>query len=412
MTEKDFAKKIDNLGGTAYLVGGAVRDKFRGVKAHDRDYCICGVDEKTFAENFPDALKFGKSFPVYSIAIESKMCEVAFARTEKKIGTGYRGFSVNFDKNVTIEEDLFRRDTTINAMAIKILSGELIDPFGGKKDVEQKKIRAVSKHFVDDPVRALRAARQSAQFNFEITPETLTSMNLCAVELAEESGERIFAELENALKTDKPSIFFHSLDKSNLLQIAFPEIFQLKGKIQPTEFHPEGDAYEHSLQILDEVAKVNRKPEIRFAALVHDIGKGTTPPEMLPHHYNHEKRGLKVFEKMAEKIPLPNDWKKIAAFVIREHMRAPLLSKAGKITELLLKIHFSKISVEDFNDIIRADHKSLPSYLESAKFFIDEFLKISGKNAPPELKGAKIGKWLFEERIKKFVELNKKTVID
>lgn len=412
MTEKDFAKKIDNLGGTAYLVGGAVRDKFRGVKAHDRDYCICGVDEKTFAENFPDALKFGKSFPVYSIAIESKMCEVAFARTEKKIGTGYRGFSVNFDKNVTIEEDLFRRDTTINAMAIKILSGELIDPFGGKKDVEQKKIRAVSKHFVDDPVRALRAARQSAQFNFEITPETLTSMNLCAVELAEESGERIFAELENALKTDKPSIFFRSLDKSNLLQIAFPEIFQLKGKIQPTEFHPEGDAYEHSLQILDEVAKVNRKPEIRFAALVHDIGKGTTPPEMLPHHYNHEKRGLKVFEKMAEKIPLPNDWKKIAAFVIREHMRAPLLSKAGKITELLLKIHFSKISVEDFNDIIRADHKSLPSYLESAKFFIDEFLKISGKNAPPELKGAKIGKWLFEERIKKFVELNKKTVID
>lgn len=412
MTEKDFAKKIDNLGGTAYLVGGAVRDKFRGVKAHDRDYCICGVDEKTFAENFPDALKFGKSFPVYSIAIESKMCEVAFARTEKKIGTGYRGFSVNFDKNVTIEEDLFRRDTTINAMAIKILSGELIDPFGGKKDVEQKKIRAVSKHFVDDPVRALRAARQSAQFNFEITPETLTAMNLCAVELAEESGERIFAELENALKTDKPSIFFRSLDKSNLLQIAFPEIFQLKGKIQPTEFHPEGDAYEHSLQILDEVAKVNRKPEIRFAALVHDIGKGRTPPEMLPHHYNHEKRGLKVFEKMAEKIPLPNDWKKIAGFVIREHMRAPLLSKAGKITELLLKIHFSKISVEDFNDIIRADHKSLPSYLESAKFFIDEFLKISGKNAPPELKGAKIGKWLFEERIKKFVELNKKTVID
>ena len=319
---------------------------------------------------------------------------------------------MKFDKSVTIEEDLFRRDTTINAMAIKILSGELIDPFGGREDIEQKKIRAVSKFFIDDPVRALRAARQSAQFDFEITPETLMSMNLCARELAEEPGERIFAELENALKTDKPSIFFRSLDKANLLQVTFPEIFQLKGKIQPTEFHPEGDAYEHSLQILDEVSQVNRKPEIRFAALVHDIGKGTTPPEMLPHHYHHEKRGLKVLEKMNKKIPLPNDWKKIAAFVISEHMRAPLLSKAGKITELLMKIHGSKISVEDFNDIIRADHKSLPSYLENAKFFIGEFLKVSGKNAPPELNGAEIGEWIFQERIRKFVELNKETVID
>ena len=412
MTESEFAKKIDALGGTAYLVGGAVRDKFRGVKAHDKDYCVCGIDEKTFAENFPDALKFGKSFPVYSIEIENKMCEVAFARTEKKIGAGYRGFSVNFDKNVTIEEDLFRRDTTINAMAVKILTGELIDPFGGLKDVGQKKIRAVSKHFTEDPVRALRAARQSAQFNFEITPETLSAMNLCAVELAEEPGERIFAELENALKTDKPSIFFRSLDKADLLKIIFPEIFQLKGKIQPTEFHPEGDAYEHSLKILDEVSQVNQKPEVRFAALVHDLGKGTTPPEMLPHHYNHEKRGLAVLEKMNKKIPLPNDWKKIAAFVIREHMRAPLLSKAGKITELLMKIHGAKISVEDFNDIIRADHKSLPTYLENAKFFIGELLKVSGRNAPAELKGAEIGDWIFQERIRKFVELNKKTVTD
>ena len=133
---------------------------------------------------------------------------------------------------------------------------------------------------------------------------------------------------------------------------------------------------------------------------------------MLPHHYNHEKRGLNVLEKMNKKIPLPNDWKKIAAFVIREHMRAPLLSKAGKITELLMKIHSSKISVEDFNDIIRADHKSLPPYLENAKFFIGELLKVSGKNAPSELKGAEIGEWIFQERIRKFVELNKKTVTD
>lgn len=410
MTEFEFAKKIYELGGTAYLVGGAVRDKFRGVQAHDKDYCICGLTEKIFSENFPKAEKFGKSFPVYSVEIDGNFSEVAFARTEKKIGAGYHGFKVRFDKNISIEEDLFRRDTTINAMAIKILTGEIIDPFGGKKDIKEKKIRAVSKHFVEDPVRALRAARQSAQFNFEITEETLTAMNLCAVELSEEPGERIFAELKNALKTDKPSIFFRNLDKANLLEVIFPEIFQLKGKIQPTEFHPEGDAYEHSLQILDEVARVNKKPVVRFAALVHDIGKGITPTEMLPHHYFHEKRGLKVLEKMDKKIPLPNDWKKIAAFVILEHMRAPLLSKAGKIVDLLLKIHKSKISVDDFNDIIRADHKGLPNYLENAKFFLDEILKVSGKNAPPELSGSEIGNWILQERIRIFTARKNLTV--
>lgn len=405
MTEIEFAKKIDELGGTAYLVGGAVRDKIRQVTAHDRDYCITGLEEKIFAENFPQAAKFGKNFPVYSVLIDDKFCEVAFARTEKKIGAGYKGFSVNFDKNVTIEEDLFRRDTTINAMAIKILTGEVIDPFGGYQDTVNKKIRAVSKHFVDDPVRALRAARQSAQFDFEITPETLLAMNQCAKEISAEPRERIFAELENALKTAKPSKFFRSLESANLLEITFPEIADLRGKIQPTNFHPEGDAYEHSLNILDEVAKVNPKSEVRFAALCHDLGKGTTPPEMLPHHYLHEKRGVEVFQKMCKNLPLPNDWKKLAEFVIVEHMRAPVFEKAGKITAFLMRLHSLKISAKDFNDIIKADHNSLPPYLEKADFLIAELLKVRGDSAPPELHGEEIGKWIFQERIKKFKHL-------
>ena len=407
MNEIDFAKKIQNLGGTAYLVGGAVRDKIRGVIPHDKDYCVTGLDENIFAKNFPKAAKFGKNFPVYSIFIEKKMCEVALARTEKKSGSGYKGFAVNFDKNVTIEQDLFRRDTTINAMAIKILTGELIDPFGGKSDVLNKKIRAVSKHFVDDPVRALRAARQSAQFNFEITPETLLAMNQCAKEISDEPKERIFNELENALKTDKPSIFFRSLENSNLLEIIFPEIAQLRGKIQPTFFHPEGDAYEHSLNILDEVSKINKNPVVRFAALVHDIGKGTTPTEMLPHHYHHEQRGVEVFKEMCQNLPLPNDWKKFSAFVIKEHMRAPMFSKAGKITDFLMRLHNSKINISDFNDIIRADHHGLPDYLENAKIFIAELLKVNGKNAPPELQGKEIGEWIFQERIRRLVKLQK-----
>ena len=407
MTELEFAEKINSAGGTAYLVGGAVRDKIRGVKAHDKDYCVAGLEEKIFNKLFPNAAKFGKSFPVYSVEINNAFCEVAFARMEKKVGTGYRGFEILFSPSVTIEEDLFRRDTTINAMAIELLSGELIDPFGGRDDVLNKKIRAVSEHFTDDPVRALRAARQAAQFGFEICAETVEAMKLCREELSHEPTERIFAELKNALKTDKPSIFFRSLERADLLEITFPEIYNLRGKIQPSYYHPEGDAYEHSLKILDDVAEINPKPIIRFAALFHDIGKSTTPPELLPHHYKHEKRGLEILDKIDKRMILPSDWKKIAAFVIREHMRAPRLEKPGKIVELLLKIYGLKISIKDFCDIISVDNHGLPPYLEHAQEIIDELLKISGKDAPPELKGTAVGKWIFEERIRRFVKIYK-----
>ena len=408
MTELDFAKKIHELGGAAYLVGGAVRDKFRGVPAHDRDYCITGVDEKNFAEAFPHAEKFGKSFPVYSVDIDDAYCEVAFARTERKIGAGYRGFEILFSPDVTLEQDLYRRDTTINAMAIELLSGELVDPFGGREDVLNKKIRAVSEHFTDDPVRALRAARQAAQFHFEICAETVEAMNRCGEELAHEPTERIFNELETALRTDKPSIFFRSLERANLLEITFPEISQLRGKIQPTLYHPEGDAYEHTLAIVDDVAAVNSKPMVRFAALVHDLGKGLTPPEMLPHHYLHEKRGIELLNQMNRRMTLPGEWKKSAAFVIREHMRAPRLKKPGKIVDLLLSVNSLKLGVKDFCDIIRIDNHGLPPYLEHAQEIIDELLKIGGKDAPSELVGKSIGNWIHNARIHRFVQIYSK----
>ena len=404
MTEKEFATKIFNAGGRAYLVGGAVRDKIRNVDAHDKDYCVTNLTEDKLREIFPHALKFGKSFPVYSIEIDGVNCEVALARTEKKVGSGYRGFKVDFNSSVTIEQDLFRRDTTINAMAIDILSDELIDPFGGSDDVKNKKIRAVSQHFTDDPVRALRAARQSAQFDFEIADETFNYMNLCAFELKEEAGERIFAELENALKTDKPSKFFRSLERAGILGVTFPEIDNLRGKIQPVAHHPEGDSYEHTLLIVDEVAAVNKKPLTRFAALAHDLGKGTTPIEKLPHHYKHEIRGLDVLAEMDRRIHLPKDWRKLAAFVIKEHMRAPMLSSPGKIVDLLIRLQ--KINfVKDFKDVINADHHGLPYYLEDAEKILEELLKITGKDAPPKLSGKMIGEYILQERIRKFKEL-------
>ena len=230
-------------------------------------------------------------------------------------------------------------------------------------------------------------------------------MKVCGAELAHEPTERIFDELETALKTDKPSIFFRSLERADLLGITFPEIARLRGKIQPLFFHPEGDAYEHTLNILDDVAKINPKPIVRFAAMAHDLGKGTTPLEMLPHHYKHENRGLEVLKEMNRRMTLPNDWKKVASFVIREHMRAPRLEKAGKIVDLLLELNALKISAKDFGDIIRIDNHGLPPYLEHAQEIIDELLKIGGKDAPPELEGAAIGKWIHDERIRRFVKI-------
>ena len=193
MSEREFIDRVQSIGGRVYLVGGAVRDKLRGVRPKDRDYCITGVTEDQFVELFPNAKKVGISFPVFLMRLDEQSIEVAFARREKKSGTGYRGFTVIFDPSVSIEEDLFRRDTTINAIAIELPSGRLIDPFGGAADISAKKIRAVSEHFVDDPVRALRAARQAAEFHFEITPETLVAMNKCGAELALEPADRLHA---------------------------------------------------------------------------------------------------------------------------------------------------------------------------------------------------------------------------
>ena len=405
MRELHFIQRINSIGGKVYLVGGAVRDKFRGIAAHDKDYCVAGVNEADFTKAFPRALKVGNSFPVYLIKIDDKSCEVAFARREIKTGTGYRGFMATFDPLVTIEEDLYRRDTTMNAIAIELPSGKIIDPYNGVKDIKDKKIRAVSEHFVDDPVRALRAARQSAQFNFDITDDTIESMHKCAAEIASEPTERIFKELNYALQTDKPSIFFKNLERASLLKVTFPELYQMIGKTQPKEFHPEGDAFEHTMNIVDEVSKVNPKPIVRFAALVHDLGKGATPEDMLPHHYGHEERGLTVLSEWNRRMTLPHEWIKAAKFVIKNHMRAPLLTRPGKIVDLIINIKSINLSIDDFKDIIRADHNGLPYYLENAQNILDKLLKVSGRDCPDDLCGKEIGEWIRAERIRLFLNL-------
>ena len=405
MREEEFVKAVEGAGGTVYLVGGWVRDHLRGATPRDRDFVITGLEREAFAELFPAASLIGHAFPVYLVEIDGVRSEVSFARRERKSGHGYRGFAVDFGAEVTIEDDLFRRDTRINSMAYRLPAMELIDPYGGRSDLAHCVIRATSHHFSEDPVRALRAARQAAELGFVIEDGTRTLMADCATELEEEPTERIVHELSRALAAPQPSLFFEALAHASLLESVFPEIFALKGKTQPPEYHPEGDAYCHTMQIVDVVARKTQTIEARFAALVHDIGKGKTPEEMLPHHYGHEQRGLLVLDAWNERMTLPKSWLMAARFVIKEHMRAPLLKKTGKIADLLLAVEKSGLSFADFRRIICADHGTLPYYLVHGEDLLRKMLQVRGTEAPPELRGADVGKWLREERVRRLAQL-------
>ena len=405
MREEEFVKAVEGAGGTVYLVGGWVRDHLRGATPRDKDFVITGLERDVFAELFPAASLIGHAFPVYLVEIDGVRSEVSFARRERKTGHGYRGFAVDFGAEVTIEDDLFRRDTRINSMAYRLPAMELIDPYGGRGDLANRLIRATSHHFSEDPVRALRAARQAAELGFVIDDGTRTLMADCAAELGEEPTERIVHELSRALAAPQPSLFFEALAHASLLESVFPEIFALKGKTQPPQYHPEGDAYCHTMQIVDVVARKTRTIEARFAALVHDIGKGKTPEEMLPHHYGHEQRGLLVLDAWNERMTLPKSWLMAARFVIKEHMRAPLLKKTGKIADLLLAVEKSGLSFADFRRIICADHGTLPYYLVHGEVLLRKMLQARGTEAPPELRGADVGKWLREERMRLLAQL-------
>lgn len=405
MREEEFVKAVEGAGGTVYLVGGWVRDHLRGATPRDKDFVITGLEREAFAELFPAASLIGHAFPVYLVEIDGVRSEVSFARRERKSGHGYRGFAVDFGAEVTIEDDLFRRDTRINSMAYRLPAMELIDPYGGRSDLAHCVIRATSHHFSEDPVRALRAARQAAELGFVIEDGTRTLMADCATELEEEPTERIVHELSRALAAPQPSLFFEALAHASLLESVLPEIFALKGKTQPPEYHPEGDAYCHTMQIVDVVARKTQTIEARFAALVHDIGKGKTPEEMLPHHYGHEQRGLLVLDAWNRRMTLPKSWLMAAHFVIKEHMRAPLLKKTGKIADLLLAVEKSGLSFADFRRIICADHGTLPYHLVHGEELLRKMLQVRGTEAPPELRGADVGKWLREERVRRLAQL-------
>lgn len=368
----EIANKIKSNGGNVYLVGGAIRDKLLGIVNHDEDYCVTGLSFDEFRELFPEAYVRGKDFPVFSINNK----EFAIARKERKIGIGHNSFDVEINKKITIEEDLERRDITINAIAKEVLADKIIDPFGGRSDLKNNIIRAVSSHFVEDPLRVYRVARFASQFDFKVEENTIKMMELLKNELSSLAVERVYQELSRALLTDKPSIFFDVLKEANVLDIHFKEIYDLIGAEQPPKYHPEGDSYNHTMIVLDKVADKTktlsneRKLELRFSALAHDLGKGTTPKEEYPHHINHEKRGVELVKNMGKRLKLPTRLIKCGITSCLEHMRGGVFDKMtfSKKVSFIECISNTILGLDGLQIIVDADNMSEDS---SKNQFVD-----------------------------------------
>lgn len=303
-----------------YVVGGAVRDRIMGVDCKDTDYVWTGATPADLLDM--GMKKVGADFPVF---IDTEKNEHALARREKKTGEGYKGFTCEFGTDVTIEEDLYRRDITINSIAYLdgIVSGIFVDPYGGRDDIKNRIIRHTNPDaFKDDPVRVLRVARFLARWvDFEVAPETFKLLEemVASGELKTLQPDRVWKETEKALAEKMPSRFFVFLQMIGALEQIFPEIHALVGVPQPYKHHPEGDCFIHSMMVLDQMTTVCGNPVGRFAALCHDLGKATSDKDKLPHHYGHEARGADIVEEMAKRLPLPNDYKEIAVAVAKYH---------------------------------------------------------------------------------------------
>lgn len=300
-----------------YLVGGAVRDKLLGLPVKERDWVVVGTTpDEMLNQGFKPV---GKDFPVF-LHPETKE-EYALARTERKSGKGYKGFQFHTSIDVTLEDDLQRRDLTINAIAEND-KGELIDPYNGYKDIETGLLRHVSPAFVEDPLRVLRVARFAARFGFKVAPETMQLMKEISLsgELKELVAERVWIETEKALFGKYPARFILVLRACNALEIIFPELEKLFGVPQPEEHHPEIDTGLHTIMVLNQATRLTDNPVIRFAALMHDLGKGTTPETNWPSHHGHEGRGVILINNLCDRIKVPNKYRELACLVSKHHL--------------------------------------------------------------------------------------------
>jgi len=300
-----------------YCVGGAIRDELLGLPVKDRDWVVVGATpEALLAQGYRPV---GKDFPVFLHPLTHE--EYALARTERKTAPGYAGFVFHTDPAVTLEEDLARRDLTINAMA-RGEDGVLRDPYGGQADLQARIFRHVSPAFAEDPVRILRMARFAARFaDFRVAPETLQLMQamVTAGEVDALVPERVWQELARGLMEARPSRMIEVLRDCCALARILPELDRLFGIPQPARYHPEIDTGAHQLLVLDEAAATGQPLAVRLACLFHDLGKGLTPAHILPHHYGHEAASETLARDVCDRLKCPADCRDLAVMTAREH---------------------------------------------------------------------------------------------
>ncbi len=401
--------RLDGL--QVYLVGGAVRDRLLGVPSQDRDFVVVGTTaEEMIRRGFRPV---GKDFPVFLHPESAE--EYALARTERKTGAGYHGFACHATPEVTLEEDLKRRDLTINAMA-ETMAGELIDPFGGAEDLRLGRLRHVSEAFSEDPVRILRIARYAARFGcwgFRVTHATNALMQQMVVngEVDALVPERIWKELSRALGETTPARFFEVLRGCGALAVVFPELDRLFGVPQPKHHHPEEDTGLHVMLVLEQAARLTDDIRVRFAALLHDLGKGTTPKEEWPKHHAHEARGVELTRALCQRLRVPAEFRDLALLVTQYH---GLYHRSDELRPASFVETFERIDafrrperLDQFLLACEADARGRPGYenleLENGHRFRQAF-SAARTVAAAELvakgyKGAQLGEQLRQQRI-------------
>jgi tRNA nucleotidyltransferase (CCA-adding enzyme) len=398
-----------------YMVGGAVRDALLGRPVNDHDWVVVGATpEQMLAAGY---LAVGRDFPVF-LHPETRE-EYALARTERKSGRGYRGFVVETSPEVTLEEDLSRRDLTINAIARSPQAPDtLVDPYGGQKDLQARVLRHVTEAFREDPVRILRLARFAARFtDFTVAPETMALMRQMVAEGEVDHlvPERVWQELARGLMEAKPSRMFEVLRDCGALQVLLPEVARLWGVPQRAEHHPEVDTGIHLMMVLDMAARLDAPLTVRFACLAHDLGKGTTPADVLPRHIDHERRSAELLQGVAERLRVPVDCREIADVVAREHgnihrsgdlAAAPLvrllercdaLRKPGRMPDILLACECDARGRLGMEDKAYPQRPRLLAVLVAAQSVVTR--EIAAKAAAKGLAGPQVGDLIHQARV-------------
>ncbi len=407
-----------------FVVGGAVRDALMGLPVNDRDWVVVGsTPEAMSAQGF---VPVGKDFPVF-LHPQSRE-EYALARTERKTARGYKGFAVQADPEVTLEEDLARRDLTVNAMAVpealahagtSAWADQIVDPYGGQRDLQHKVLRHVTEAFAEDPVRILRVARFAARFaDFSVAGETMAWMRQM-VEHGEADHlvpERVWQELAKGLMSDKPSRMFEVLRECGALQVLLPELDRLWGVPQRPEYHPEVDTGVHMMLVMDMAARLNMPLAVRVACLMHDLGKGNTPADVLPRLIGHEGRSVKLLQKVCERLRVPTDCKELAEVVAREHGNIHRSAELGPEALMRLLERCDAIrQPERFERVLQAcecDARGrlgfeAVAYPQAERLLKAQHAALSVETAPiaqtaaaQGLKGAQIGEQIFKARVK------------